>query len=575
MRRRWFLLGGLGLFFFGLFVLDVNWRELAPSDGGRRLALDFSKAAFQPALNYEDSTTRTVGEPFFLKIIKSTWLTLKYAVIAMTLAMVLGVVGGVLGSRAWWKRRSRSLEGMRIIVRLFATALRSVHELMWAILFLAAVGTSPIAAILAMALPYGGTLAKVFSELLDEADKSSAEVMRTAGGGGFAAFLGTAIGALPDLLTYAMYRLECAIRSSAVLGFVGVPTLGYEIKTAYEDGHYHEIWTFVYALLALVLLFEWWGGRIRHQLAHGQPSRVIDAEVSSISNLWKERGRSRFLQMTTVLIMSLIAIAWFLEDDWSVSLSVAQRLENLQRFGSELVPFPVQESGDWSQVGSWLRQLLVEKGGVALWRTFHLGTAAVLLAGAGALLVLGLSSRSLARSNPRQVPVDNGFSRALVGKLVRMLAILGRSAPEYLLAFLLLQIFGPTMWALIFALAIHNCGILARLGSEVVDNNESDAAQVMLAAGGSRSASLLGSFLPEGFNRMVLFLFYRWETCIREATILGMLGVSSLGFLISEALVSFYYDELLLWIILGSSLVFLGDLTSDFVRAKLRIKGGF
>ena len=49
-----------------------------------------------------------------------------------------------------------------------ATAVRSVHELMWALLFLSAVGTSPLAAVLAMALPYGGTLAKIFSELLDE-----------------------------------------------------------------------------------------------------------------------------------------------------------------------------------------------------------------------------------------------------------------------------------------------------------------------------------------------------------------------------------------------------------------------
>jgi phosphonate transport system permease protein len=573
MRRRWFLLGGLVLFFLGLRVLDVGLGELIPSEGGRQLAGEFFAAAFQPALDYEDVSIREVGEPFFSKVGKAAWLTVKYAVVAMSLALVLGVAGGILGSRSWWNRPSRALEALRLFIRLLATALRSVHELIWAILFLAAVGTSPVAAMLAMALPYGGTLAKVFSELLDEANQSPAKVMQSAGGSGMASFLGTAVGAMPDLLTYAMYRLECAVRSSAVLGFVGVPTLGYEIKVSFEDGHYREIWTFVFALLVIVLFFEWWGGRIRKMLVTGVPSRTKLEAGASVARLWQQRGTSLFLRVSGALIVALVSAGWLLEDRWGAGLSAAQRWENLQRFGKELVPYPVQESGDWSKVWGWLGQLMREEGWEAIWRTFHLGTAAVLLAGAVALMGLVWSSRSLATIEPRGIPVAGGRVRRLFGQALRLLAVLARSAPEYLLAFLLLQIFGPTMWALIFALAIHNSGILSRLGGEVVDNNDSGAAEMMLSSGASREACFLGALLPEGFNRMVLFLFYRWETCIREATILGMLGVGSLGFLISEARVSFYYDELLLWVVLGASLVFVGDLASDFVRAKLRAGG--
>lgn len=573
MRRRWFILGGVVLFFLGLWILGVRGSELVPSEGGRKLAGDFFSAAWSPAFNYEEAAMRGVAEPFFFKIGAAAWLTVKYAVVAMSLAMILGVVGGVLGSRAWWMEKSRTLQAVRILVRLTATALRSVHELIWAILFLAAVGTSPVAAMLAMALPYGGTLAKVFSELLDEADDGAAQVMRASGGTGIAAFLGTVVEALPDLLTYAMYRLECAVRSSAVLGFVGVPTLGYEIKTAFEDGHYHEIWTLVYVLLVIVLFFEWWGGRIRQVMVRGVQSKESGGVTESVAQLWAKRGKSWFLRGTGVLLAGLVLVGWLREDDWGSGLTYEQRWENLQRFGAELVPYPVQESGDWGQVWGWLWTLMREEGWEALWRTFHLGTVAVLLAGATALLTLVLSSRSLATSQPREIPLDGGWMRGLLGKGIRMFAILGRSAPEYLLAFLLLQIFGPTMWALIFALAIHNSGILSRLGSEVIDNNESEAAKVILASGGSRSTAFLGALLPGGFNRMALFLFYRWETCIREATILGMLGVGSLGFLISEARVSFFYDELVLWVALGAGLVFLGDLASDFVRAKLRAGG--
>ena len=316
MKRRWFVLGSVALFFLGLWVLDASLRELVPSQGGRKLAGDFFSAAFRPALDYEDEAIRGVAEPFFVKVGRAAWLTVRYAVVAMSLALVIGIIGGVVGSRAWWTRASGPLRFLRLSVRLLATALRSVHELIWAILFLAAVGTSPIAAILAMALPYGGTLAKIFSELLDEADDGAAEVMRTSGGGGFVAFLGTVVTALPDLLTYAMYRLECAVRSSAVLGFVGIPTLGYEIKVAFEDGHYRQIWTYLFVLFGIVLLFEWWGGRVRKVMVHGVASKGGHDGHHSLAELWKGRGKSWFLRATGLLVLTLVAVGWLWQDDW-------------------------------------------------------------------------------------------------------------------------------------------------------------------------------------------------------------------------------------------------------------------
>ena len=156
--------------------------------------------------------------------------------------------------------------------------------------------------------------------------------------------------------------------------------------------------------------------------------------------------------------------------------------------------------------------------------------------------------------------------------MLRVTALVMRSIPEYILAFLLLQVFGPTVWPLVLALALHNGGILIRLGSEVVDNRPSRAGQVLVAQGGSRRSSFLGSLLPESFNRFLLLIFYRWETCIREATVLGMLGVLSLGSLIDEANTRLFYDDMILYVLMGALLVFAGDVVSDLLR--LRIKRG-
>ncbi len=568
MKRRWFLLSCVGLFGLGLWVLKANPSDLIPNQGGRDLAANFLSAAFQPALDFEDPDSRGREVTFFGKIATSLWLTIRYAIVAMSLALVIGILGGVIGSRAWWHRDCKLCATLRIGTRLLATAVRSVHELMWALLFLAAIGTSPLAAILAIALPYGGTLAKVFSELLDEATDSATEVLSSSGASGITAFLGgTVTHALPDLITYALYRLECAVRSSAVLGFVGVPTMGYQISNAFEDGHYREIWTYLYALLIFVILFEWWGNQARRILTKGIPGKVAGP---TIAELKKARGWSPFLRTTSLILAGITLAGWFIEDQWGSHLGWERRLSNLQRFLGELVPHPVRESGNWDQLLPWFSKMMSQHGAQAVWQTFHLGTAAILLAGALALFGVLYGSRSLANPSPREVHHGAARSRVIFAKGLRGGAILGRAMPEFILAFFLLQIFGPTVWALIFSLAIHNGGILLRLGAEVIDNSRSHGAEVILSQGGSRSAAFLTTLLPENFNRLVLFLFYRWETCIREATVLGMLGISSLGALISESRAGLFYDEVLLWVALGAALVFMGDLTSDFVRHKLK-----
>ncbi len=135
-------------------------------------------------------------------------------------------------------------------------------------ILLAAVGMNTFGAVIAIAIPYGGTLAKVFSEMLDEAPRNTAEALRGLGADPLRAFLyGLFPRALPDLCAYAFYRFECSVRASAVLGFFGYPTLGYRLRLAFEDTHYREVWTYLYALLALVLVLEAWSAQIRRRLA--------------------------------------------------------------------------------------------------------------------------------------------------------------------------------------------------------------------------------------------------------------------------------------------------------------------
>ncbi len=125
-------------------------------------------------------------------------------------------------------------------VRLVCAFLRSIHELFWALLLLQVTGLSPTTGILAIALPYAGVFAKVFSEMIEEADLAAVRVLPS-GTGALSAFV---YARLPELAvpfkTYTLYRLECGLRSTLVLGFIGLPTMGFHLESAFRQGHYAE-----------------------------------------------------------------------------------------------------------------------------------------------------------------------------------------------------------------------------------------------------------------------------------------------------------------------------------------------
>jgi len=135
------------------------------------------------------------------------------------------------------------------------------------VLLLAVFGVTPLAAVTALALPYAGILGKVFAELIDEAPRAAAGALHEAGARPAQVFLFALLpGALPDMTAYSLYRFECSLRSAAVLGFFGFPTLGYHLAASFENLYYGEVWTYLYTLLGLVVLVDAWSGAVRRRL---------------------------------------------------------------------------------------------------------------------------------------------------------------------------------------------------------------------------------------------------------------------------------------------------------------------
>lgn len=250
--------------------------NVQPTMAGLRLGARFLARAFSPALTYEAEVPEWTA-PLIWKALVAAHTTAIFAAAAISGALVGGTVLSFLASSAWWaadpampRRRIGRCGSIAIwfSARVVIAFLRSIHELLWAVVLLAAFGRGQLTAVLALMIPYTGVLAKVFSEMIDEAPRESAIALREAGASPIQIFfVGLLPRAFPDMLAYAFYRFECAVRSSAILGFFGFPTLGYYISASFDNMLFGEVWTYLYVLFAMVVLLDWWSGSLRRRFA--------------------------------------------------------------------------------------------------------------------------------------------------------------------------------------------------------------------------------------------------------------------------------------------------------------------
>lgn len=262
-RRYSSLASGRGLLtalLAGAFLWSLStvpWGDDLLHPGGERAIAQFFGALLRPELS-----------PAFLALgLEASWRTLAYAVAGMTVALSIGLPLGIVASGALARRVLTRL-GLVAGTRFVLAALRAIHELVWAWLFVAALGLSPLAAILALGIPYGGILGRIYAGLLADVPTPPLRALRAAGASEWQVLLyGRLPQALPDMLSYTFYRFECAIRSAAILSFVGLGGLGYQIQLALDDLRYSEVWTLLFMLVALVVLVDLWSSELRRRLA--------------------------------------------------------------------------------------------------------------------------------------------------------------------------------------------------------------------------------------------------------------------------------------------------------------------
>ncbi len=475
----------LSLLFFGIAFISF-------------LFADFTISTKEPFLELKNFVFSIVDIDIFSisSFLPALFTTISIAIVAMFFSIIIGFFLAIFFEN--------------FFVRVTLAFIRAIHELFWALIFLQIFGLNTLTALLAIILPYSAILAKVYAEILQEHNTFPKELK---GKSIISYYIYTKIpDAFPHLVAYTFYRFECALRSTAILGFVGITTLGYYLSSSFMQGYYNEVW------LLLILFY------------------IIIATIRYWLNKYS---------------VSLVVIAsFFYIDDFGTI-----NFDNFIRFiTNDILPYPIRAGKGIEATFEWFNKIFTNEIIPGVFNTILLTQISLVLTAFLALIAFPLISQKF---------VSNRFLRVLC----HIFLVILRSTPEYILAYLFLQIFGPSMLPAALALMLHNGAIISFLMGQQVDK-----LNLRLDVTKKRNELYLFEVVPRIYSQFLAFLFYRWEIIMRESAILGILGVATLGFFIDSAISDFRLDKMMLLLIVTALLNILIDIISMKSRNYLKVE---
>lgn len=430
------------------------------------------------------------GREFLGYLGRATLETLAIATAGMALAGLIALPLAYLASAAGRERAT-----LNPLARSLLTVLRGIPELVWALLFVRIFGLGPTAGVLALGLTYGGMLAKVYAEIIESVDPAPARALRQSGAGRPLAILyGLIPQAAKELASYTVYRWECAIRASVVMGFVGAGGLGQLMDQAMKMLNGGEAASILLTFMALVLAADGISSGLRGALDRSPAARPAPFGVRSIG-------------LAAALSGAIVGSFLFLEMGFSELLTIGA-LHSIGEFVTGFLPPDL--AADW-----------LAKVARGAWETLAISIVGTLLAAVAGLLLA--------------LPAWRAPCSLLLNTL--------RSVPELVWATLTALAVGLGPFAGALALALHTAGVLGRLYAEALANTPPAPGRALRLAGTPGGLAFLYGTLPGAAPQLIAYTLYRWEMNIRMAAILGFVGAGGLGQLLYFELSLFHHAQ--------------------------------
>lgn len=252
-------------FFMSSSIIDFNLSQII--DGFPRLSDYIVKILPNLDINLILENSKTEGSIQYWYFNFKKYAALLYETFNMAvLATLMGFIFALILSFLSAKNITPNIYSYHLVKR-FLEFLRGVPEIIFAILFVWALGVGPLAGIIAITIHTTGALGKLFSEVHENADLKTCEAIRSHGGNWVSEMrYGIIPKVLPNIISYALLRFEINIRASTVIGFVGAGGIGQELYLVINFNYYEEVSAIILLIILTVITIDISSGRIRQKI---------------------------------------------------------------------------------------------------------------------------------------------------------------------------------------------------------------------------------------------------------------------------------------------------------------------
>jgi phosphonate transport system permease protein len=448
--------------------------------------------------------------------------TLLMAVLGTVLAAVASVPLAFMAAR-----NTTPHPAVHTVARAVITFCRAMPDLLFAVLFVRALGIGVLPGILALALHSIGMLGKLFADAIEQTDIGPREAVRSTGVGYFREMINAVVPqVVPSWIGTFIYRIDINLRMSVVLGFVGAGGIGFALQDALRGLVYPRALGIVMVILAIIVVMELLAIGIRRMLLTSAQSKPA-------------RDRATRLFFSVLLVGTTIS-----------SLVVLQ-INPISLFtwvGPSLEVFTRMIPPNFDAVGGELFSAAAQ--------TVAIGVVSTAIG-----IVLSLPVGIMAARNVAPHPAVYWLARGWI--------LVVRAVPELILAVVFVAALGLGPVAGTCALAIGSIGFLAKLVADAVEEIDPGPMEAVRSVGGGWWKTLLSAVIPQTMPAMVGSSLYMFDVNVRTSTILGIVGAGGIGFLLFESIRTLNFDVAGAIVLVIFVIVYAIERLSGWIRSRL------
>ena len=464
--------------------------------GGIDLASEFLKAALFPSFNVDVLITLIyrLNETIFIAL--SSW----------AISITFGVLFGLLSSRIFYKILNLP-ETIGKAIKYFLLFTRSIHESVWGLVLIQIYGLNISIGIISICIPYIAINSKVISEQLENINPKLIESIVQLKANKLSSLLSLIWSPILSVINnFGVYRIECILRSTSILGLFGLGGIGTSIYLSFQELNFNEFWTYLWGLGLLIIAIKVVLKELQKNKFHLKISILITIFLISFSILSSINFFTLLIKPTSILVFSI-------------------------------------------------KNIVISKNNFISFYFFKSIFETIILSISAIAITISLPPICLLIFN------DKG------GKLfLRILSFLIRLIPPPVTILIFLIFNEPSISIASLALGLYNASITFKLLNKNLNNLDKSEFIALNSLGISNRLSWIYGLYNKQLKNYLIYCAYRSDILIRETAIVGVIGGIGLGWRLQESISSFAWEELVIILIAYSSIA----ITGEFINTKIK-----